>query len=216
MKKYLPLIIALLLTLPAPASEPWVGLCVSVADGDTITVLRDREQVRIRLYGIDAPEGGQDFGTVSRRYVGDLCHRQTVTVTPVDTDRYGRTVALVEVDGVSVNRELIAAGLAWVYPQYCKIPECAQWRALEADARAAKRGLWAHPDPVPPWEWRRRGRGAAQQDAQSAAEYRGNTRSGVFHKPECRDFDCANCTAVFPDRSAAVDAGFRPCGTCRP
>lgn len=64
-------------------------------------------------------------------------------------------VAQVWVDGIDVNREMVAAGMAWVYPQYCNAPECEDWRAAEAEAQTGKVGLWVQPNAVPPWEWRR-------------------------------------------------------------
>ncbi len=70
-------------------------------------------------------------------------------------DRYGRTVALVTVETTLVNQELVRQGLAWVYARYCKRPVCREWERLEAEAREARRGLWADPRPVPPWEFRR-------------------------------------------------------------
>ena len=52
---------------------------------------------------------------------------------------------------------LLLAGLAWVDPRYCRksIPECVYWMELEAQAREERRGLWAGPDPVAPWKWRK-------------------------------------------------------------
>ncbi len=131
---------------------------IAVADGDTITVLTpDNKQVRVRLYGIDAPEFGQDFGTLSKQFVSDMVFNETVMLQIHDTDRYGRTVADTIVGGRSLNEELVKAGMAWVYPQYCLRPECATWYRHEASARANKLGLWAHPNPIPPWEFRRTG-----------------------------------------------------------
>lgn len=143
-----------LMVSPAFAAE-WQGECVSITDGDTIRVMRDGREERIRLHGIDAPERRQDFSARSREFAAGMTLRKVVTIITMDTDRYGRTVALVEADGESVNRALVAAGLAWVYPQYCTQDFCADWLEAEAEAREAKRGLWAHPKPVPPWEWRR-------------------------------------------------------------
>ncbi|MDR1611739.1 MAG: thermonuclease family protein [Planctomycetota bacterium] len=151
------LVTAALLLYPVHAAD-WSGLCVSVADGDTITVLSaDDWQVRVRLYGIDAPERKQPYGTVARRSVAAICYGKTVGITELDVDRYGRVVALVEVDGVLVNRALVDNGMAWVYEKYCKQPECDEWLELEARARKERRGLWGGSEPpVPPWEWRRR------------------------------------------------------------
>jgi endonuclease YncB( thermonuclease family) len=73
---------------------------------------------------------------------------QMVTITEMDTDRYGRLVGLVEHDEKLINLDLVARGLAWFYPQYCRVqPLCRQIEA--AEAREAKRGLWAG-EPIPP------------------------------------------------------------------
>ena len=77
-----------------------------------------------------------------------------VKVDTVDTDRYGRLVANLYVDGKWVNAELVKSGGGWVYRQYAKSPVLFE---LEKDARNNKRGLWSLPeaDRVPPWEWRK-------------------------------------------------------------
>jgi endonuclease YncB( thermonuclease family) len=155
------IVVCLVLAATAVAAEPWTGLCVAVADGDTIRVLdADNREVRIRIYGIDAPERGQPFGTASRDHLATLAHRREVTIRPVDIDRYGRVVGLVEADGVDVNRAMIEAGLAWVYTAYCRLEACGEWRRLEAVARDGRLGLWGGSEPpVPPWQWRRERRG---------------------------------------------------------
>mgnify|MGYP006352914035 CR=1 FL=1 len=74
-------------------------------------------------------------------------------------DRYGRIVALVTCKGRLVNRDLVRAGLAWHYPKYCRSqPLCSELAVLEQGARTARLGLWADPEPVAPWEWKRRQR----------------------------------------------------------
>ncbi len=86
-----------------------------------------------------------------------LVFGQKVAVNVMDQDRYGRTVAEVILpDGRVLNHELVKAGLAWWYRRYA--PEDGTLAQLEANAKAAKRGLWAEPNPVPPWEWRKRER----------------------------------------------------------
>jgi micrococcal nuclease len=126
---------------------------VSVSDGDTFTGLDSQNrQVKIRLHGIDAPEKAQAFGNVSRKALGDLIEGKTVEVQQVDKDRYGRVVANVHVGGVYVNREQVAEGLAWRYVQYDKKGEFTE---VEQAARRARKGLWADPNPMPPWEWRK-------------------------------------------------------------
>ena len=77
---------------------------------------------------------------------------KVVRVDPVDTDRYGRTVAWITVDGHSLNHSIVAAGMAWWYRKYA--PGKTDLEGLELEARHKMIGLWADPNSVPPWEWR--------------------------------------------------------------
>lgn len=147
-----------------------------------------------------------------------------VEVEPSDTDRYGRTVARVIVGGVDANAGQIKAGYAWLYRQYCKGPVCSEWAELESAAKASKAGLWADKSPMAPWDWRHGGQpsgsigkvsGSSGQTAASGA-YHGNVDSGVFHASVCRHYDCKNCVKSFSSREAAIAAGYRPCGICKP
>ena len=127
--------------LQAGAGWAWTGKVVGVADGDTITVLRDgHDQVKIRLYGIDAPESGQPFGKASKQSLSSMVYGQSVEVEVMDTDRYGRTVARVFVDGDDVNAAQLRSGYAWLYAQYCKDWVCDDWTELEAKARSSRVG----------------------------------------------------------------------------
>lgn len=127
---------------------------VGVSDGDTIKVVKDGHQVRIRLAEIDCPElHGQPFGKAAKRFTLNLVANQVVEVRQVDTDRYGRVVAEILLpDGRSLNRLLVENGLAWWYRAYSRDASLGE---LEAQAREAKRGLWSEPNPQPPWEFRR-------------------------------------------------------------
>lgn len=77
-------------------------------------------------------------------------------IDPVTEDRYGRTVAVVWEDKLNANEQMIRAGYAWVYKRYCQRAFCFDWVDLEEAAKNQKIGLWQEPDPIPPWEWRRR------------------------------------------------------------
>jgi len=132
-------------------AESYTCRCVGVSDGDTITVLNGRTQVRIRLEGVDAPESHQDFGQKAKQLTSSLTFGKTVTINAVTTDRYGRTVARVIAGGKDVSLELVRAGLAWHYRKYSSDPVLAE---AEQEARAAKKGLWSMPNPVPPWDYR--------------------------------------------------------------
>ena len=135
-------------------AERIAGRVVGVADGDTLTVLADgKRQVRVRLGGIDAPERRQPYGTRARQGLSALGFGRAVQVEVEDTDRYGRPVGRVRVGGRDVNAEMVRRGAARVYMRYNRDPSLVP---LEAEARAARRGLWALPEAerVPPWEWR--------------------------------------------------------------
>src|SRR4051794_13283849 len=149
----LALLITILVGASAHAAE-FPAKVVGITDGDTLTVLKsDRTRLKIRLHGIDSPESGQDFGNRAKQAASDLAFGKVVTIRPHDTDRYGRTVAdVILPDGRSLNRELVGRGMAWWYRQFA--PNDRALGRLEDEARAARRGLWAHPDPIPPRGWR--------------------------------------------------------------
>ena len=126
----------------------------AITDGDTIKVLKDdKEQVKVRLVEIDAPEKKQAFGNRSKQALSDYCFNKVATLTDKGKDRYGRTLARVTCNGVDVNAEMVRVGMAWVYDKY--VTDRSLY-TLQDEAKAARRGLWADPDPMPPWEWRHR------------------------------------------------------------
>jgi micrococcal nuclease len=149
--RYLPLLL-LLLMFPASAETVYHGKVIKIADGDTLTLLVDSKQHKIRLSDIDTPERKQPFGTRAKQALSELAFGKQARVVEVTVDRYGRIVGRVYVDGVDVNRELVAGGYAWVYRRYSNDAELLE---LEAQAQERRLGLWADPNPIPPWEWRR-------------------------------------------------------------
>jgi endonuclease YncB( thermonuclease family) len=151
------LLLSVIWSLNGMAQE-LTGRVVSISDGDTLTVLVNRQQVKVRLAEIDTPEKRQPFGTRSRQALADLVFGEQVRVDVIDRDRYGRTVGRVYAGGVDVNAQLVQQGAAWVYRQYAKDPERrALLLELEDEAKQAKRGLWRLPkaQQIPPWDWRR-------------------------------------------------------------
>lgn len=141
-------------------AEILTGRVVKIADGDTLTVLdASKQQHKIRLTGIDAPERRQAFGNVSRQHLAELAFGQEVTVQWDKRDRYQRILGKVLVDGQDVNLEQIRAGLAWHYKHYARDQEPTA-RSLYAEAEeAASRsgvGVWRDPAPIPPWDFRRK------------------------------------------------------------
>jgi endonuclease YncB( thermonuclease family) len=147
------------------------GKVVGVTDGDTITVLdASKTQHKIRLAGVDAPEKGQPFGKPSKEHLSDSVFGKQVEVISDKTDKYGRTVGKVLVNGKDANLEQIRAGLAWHYKEYAKEQSASDRDAYafaESSARSSKAGLWSDPKPMPPWEWRHGGKD--EPTAQSTA-----------------------------------------------
>ncbi len=131
------------------------GKVVRIADGDTLTVLVDRRQVRVRLVEIDAPESKQAFGKRSRQSLAELCAGKSARVDWTQLDRYGRTLGRVWCAGVDTNAEQLRRGMAWVFDRY--VTDRSLY-ALQDAARAARIGLWSDPAPMPPWLWRERSR----------------------------------------------------------
>lgn len=137
----------------------WEGVVVKVVDGDSLQIKRDGRIREIRLYGVDAPEYKQPYSKKAKRYLRRMVYLRTVAVEEMDIDRYDRIVALVFRKEGLVNRELVRAGLAWYYPRYCRRqPLCGELADLQNKAEQQRRGLWRDPDPVSPWEWKRRQR----------------------------------------------------------
>ena len=134
-----------------------IGKVVGVSDGDTITVLdeMDKGNFKIRLDKIDAPEKKQAFGSKAKQFLSALIFGKQVTVRYKAVDRYGRIVGVVYCDGVEINLVMVQNGYAWHYCHYDKTPEYIQ---AEKQARADKKGLWADPAPVNPYEFRKQKR----------------------------------------------------------
>ncbi len=139
----------------ASAGARITGTVTDIYDGDTITVLSTdgTTEYKIRFYGIDAPERKQEYGEEARAYLVSLVNNTTVEVQVINTDRYGRNVGKVFVNGTNVNEAMVLNGCAWYYRDYAqgeKILNDYQYSAMKN-----RRGLWAADDPVPPWQYRK-------------------------------------------------------------
>lgn len=159
------LILSTFLICPAYA-HTLLGIVIDITDGDTITVLdAERQQHKVRLSGIDAPEKAQPFGQRSKENLSRLVfnkevrvewrkkHRKRligkVMVQPSDCPTCPKTLDAGQVQ--------LSVGMAWWYRKYAKEqpPEDrGRYEFEEQEAKARRVGLWQDPDPVPPWEWR--------------------------------------------------------------
>ena len=131
----------------------WIGKRSTVIDGDTVLILRARDgaRVRVHLYGVDAPEIDQPYGKAAKRFLA-RSKGAVLVVKPVETDGKGRLFAVVSWTNGSYNGWLVKHGMAWANRRQGCFPILA---VAEATARKARRGLWADPNPTPPWDWRK-------------------------------------------------------------
>jgi endonuclease YncB( thermonuclease family) len=114
-----------------------------VLDGDTVRFACGGALASGRLAGVDAPEKAQAYGPEARAFLEALIDEGPVEVETVGGDRYGRAM---------LNARMVSAGFAWHYKRYSDDEALAE---AEGAARDARLGLWADPEPTPPWAWRK-------------------------------------------------------------
>ena len=147
-----------------PLSEHYRIVEGSVYDGDTLRVTDGRSETKLRLCGIDAPEKDQAGGIESRDHLRSLIAQGdgSVVVVPVETDRYGRTVAelFIPVGGeeeIHLNAQMVMDGYAYHYAQYSAVcPNKDGIVRAEAIAKERSAGLWTNPSAERPWDYRKR------------------------------------------------------------
>ena len=152
-------LLAVLLNSAVALSSTLIGDVVAVHDGDTITLRTETNKKKIRLTGIDAPELKQPYGVESRSALREAVLDKVVLVETTKTDKYGRVVGKVIVDGQDINLKQIQSGGAWVYRAYLKeLPKEDRAIYLEAEAKskAIPVGLWRELDATEPWIWRKK------------------------------------------------------------
>lgn len=130
-----------------------IGNVSKVYDGDTCHVMEGTTKHKIRLSGIDTPEIKQTHGIQSRDALRELILNNTVTVEYSKRDRYGRIIGTIYHDKKDINLIMISTGNAWHYKYYDKQKTYAD---AEAKAKNNKLGLWALPNPIAPWNFRRK------------------------------------------------------------
>lgn len=140
------------------SAQAFTALVIKVSDGDTVTVTHDGEKQRVRVFGIDAPEHDQPGGTQAKHDMTALALGKTVEVDPPFGKRkfphsYNRIVAtLTTPEGTDIGWTLLTLGDAWAYDQF-KPPR--QYDEAMTQAASIHEGLWAAPEPIAPWDWRR-------------------------------------------------------------
>jgi len=146
------LVLALVATCPALSWAEFAARVVTVHEGDRLTIRHDGRSETIYLKDIDCPELKQPYGKQAKHAIAAYVANREVVVRALKRDRHGRiTAEILLQDGRNVGHELVKEGLAW------SRPDTSQGRSLgdvEELARAAGKGLWSEPHPVPPWKWK--------------------------------------------------------------
>lgn len=152
----------LLHLVPAASHQPAIlnGTVVRVADGDTLFVDAGRGAwIEIRLYGVDCPEmawedrwPAQPWSDAAKRFTESKALHKKVSVRLTGERTHGRDVGEAFVNGQSLSRELLRTGLAWWNKKFARHDR--DLARLEAQAKAARRGIWSAPNAIPPWRHR--------------------------------------------------------------
>lgn len=207
----------------------YAGKVVSVTDGDTIDVaLAPNGLVQsVRLYGIDAPEHDQAFGSQSTKHLTEILSGKAVTLYCENERSYGRLICKVIADGEDVDIEQVKAGMAWDYRQYedeQNPSDRATYSAAECAAMKAKIGLWSQPNPIQPQDFRHGTHSPLLFDAQgcrrssepTSGAVVGNARSHIFEWPSCPYYSSISPgnRVPFPSPLAAEQAGYRAAHNC--
>lgn len=172
----------ILVSACARGTPEFRGKVVGVSDGDTIRVLVNREEIAVRLEGIDAPEARQSFGNQSKQALSQMVFGQEVTVRYTTEDRAGRRVGTILLAGDNINAKMIEGGWAWHFKEY---GEDQRLTDLERKAKLAKRGLWVDRNPLEPWEFRARQK---REQGEPSTRFWLNTSSNVRHNENCEHF----------------------------
>lgn len=166
------------------SGQEFTARIIAVLDGDTVLVRRESGLLKIRLAEIDAPEKAQAFGLASRNTLVEMVLRKQVWVDTLAVDKYGRDIAQLKVNGLSVNEEMVRRGMAWEYSHY---HSDRRYIVLQQEAQQAKRGLWAQNNPLPPWQWRKQH--AVETDLSLALSPRDYTCGTKHHCSQMRSCD---------------------------
>ena len=126
-----------------------------VSDGDTITVINNKtnKKVKVRLFGIDAPEKTQEYGLESKEYLMSLTKNKSIIVKGNTYDKYGRLLGTIYVDGININETMVQTGNAWWYEKFD--PKNTKVRDMQIKAKESKLGLWKNVNAIAPEEYRK-------------------------------------------------------------
>jgi|LSQX01.1.fsa_nt_gb micrococcal nuclease len=190
---------------------------IRVVDGDTVEVNIQGTKEKVRLIGVDTPEtvhptiGEEPYGIEASDFTKEKLTDQTVELEfdVEERDRYGRLLAYVWLDGEMFNEVLLSDGYAQIatYPPNVRYVE--RFQTAQQEAREAERGLWGVIDEEPV---------TAQKERLESSNWLGNANTKKFHYPDCQHGQKTKSynQVWFDSRQEAIDAGYEPCGSCKP
>lgn len=182
-----------------------------VVDGDTIVVILNGREEKVRLIGIDTPERGRPYFNEAKQKTAELVLGKKVKMEKdvSERDRYGRLLRYVYVGNIFVNAELVKQGYAMAYTHPPDVKYSDLFVKLQQEARNAGRGLWQTASDSGNSE---------VQNTGSSEVYVASKNSDVFHYPDCNWAKriSPNNLIKFNSREAALNSGRRPCKVCNP
>jgi endonuclease YncB( thermonuclease family) len=218
-------LLVLLVATSGAMPQSIYGLAVA-GDGDSLGIGENT----IRLHGIDAPEIDQSCTRDGRAWacgqeaadqLRRLVRGRELRCDPVSTDQYGRTLARCYQGGVDINRIMVESGYAVAYRRYSS-----EYVAVEEQAKAAKRGIWAGTFELPSVYRQEARRGASArairpsaattsapgQQSSGGCRIKGNhSRRGdwIYHLPGMPYYNETRPEAMFCTEAEAQAAGYR-------
>ena len=183
------------------------GVCTKVVDGDTIYL--DNGE-KIRFVGVNTPERGVEGYITSKNFVQKLCLGKTVGIDIDDSkhsDRYGRTLGVVIVDGKNVNEMLLKEGLAeimYMPPSEFYPFNWANSNTHVADTHSSSSSSSSH--------------STESSSSSTSGNYIGNSNTGKFHDSSCQSVSKMSDRnkVSFSSRNQAINQGYIPCKICNP
>lgn len=129
-----------------------MGKVSGVFSGHLLMVQEGDKTHRVNLYGILSPSKGAPQGEKARVFLEQIAFGRVVKVEPIAPVDPKRIYALVNLEGVNLNEEMLKQGLAWVNEQACILDVCKSWKGLQEQAKEARKGVWSDSTGPPPWE----------------------------------------------------------------
>ena len=140
----------LLLLYVTGYSQSYKGKITKVVDGDTYFFQTANKTLKVRMFGIDAPEGNQPYGEESREFISKYINAEATLVSH-GRDQYQRTLGTLFINGKDINLLSVKDGCAWHYKKHL---DDKQYALAQEYARKNRVGLWGLSNPIPPWTWR--------------------------------------------------------------